>query len=687
MTGRILRKLTNTASDRHFSSIEFIHSAGAWDPSSERIAMATVVGSRPALAIFNARTGKRSRDIVMTAVDEILNPSWSPDGQAIAFTAMRQGLTDLYVYHLGRGTLTQITDDAYADLHPAWAPDSRRIVFASDRFSSDLESLRMGPLQLAVADTRTGSIEPVTALGAGKHINPQWSPDGQALYFIGDPNGVPNVYRLSLATHGLEQLTFLDTGVSGITPSSPALSVASGTGRMAISVLENDTYNIYVREAAQPAGPIRTLPVNAAVLPPADQRAGVLTTFLSHPGLGLPVPQTYPTAPYKATLSLAGVGQPTAGVGVGRFGVAASGGAALVFADTLGDHLLATAFQVSSGVAGAFSAKDIAFEAAYLNMVRRWNWGVVGGQIPYLGLGYDGGPATSPAGDRLYVDRQIVYRQTERNGSGIFAYPFDRMRRVEFRAGFAHTTFEQTLTTTTSAVATGAVLSETTATQTFAPRLNLATTAMALVSDRANFGLTGPIQGERYRLEVSPAFGSISFTGVLVDYRRYVMPVSFYTIAARVIHYGRYGEGGDDGRLYPVYIDSPGLVRGYNTVDSLNECVATPTSPCERTDRLVGSRMLVGNLELRFPLLRPFGVSRAMYGPVPIEVALFADSGVTWTGRERPAIFGGTRPGVASAGLAVRAAVAGFVAEFDVAQPFQRPGQGWTVGFNLIPGW
>ena len=312
---------------------------------------------------------------------------------------------------------------------------------------------------------------------------------------------------------------------------------------------------------------------------------------------------------------------------------------------------------------------------------------MVGGQIPYLGLGYDGGPATSPAGDRLYVDRQIVYRQTERNGSGIFAYPFDRMRRVEFRAGFARTTFEQTLTTTTSAVATGAVLSETTATQTFAPRLNLATTAMALVSDRANFGLTGPIQGERYRLEVSPAFGSISFTGVLVDYRRYVMPVSFYTIAARVIHYGRYGEGGDDGRLYPVYIDSPGLVRGYNTVDSLNECVATPTSACARTDRLVGSRMLVGNLELRFPLLRPFGLSRAMYGPVPIEVALFADGGVTWTGRERPAIFGGTRPGVASAGLAVRAALAGFVAEFDVAQPFQRPGQGWTVGFNLIPGW
>src|SRR5262249_22503023 len=42
-TGRVKRKLTSSATDRHFSSIEFIDSAGAWDPSSERIAMATVV--------------------------------------------------------------------------------------------------------------------------------------------------------------------------------------------------------------------------------------------------------------------------------------------------------------------------------------------------------------------------------------------------------------------------------------------------------------------------------------------------------------------------------------------------------------------------------------------------------------------------------------------------------------------
>src|SRR5262249_48593219 len=51
--GKILHKLTSTATDPHFSSIQFIYSAGAWDASSQRIAIATVVSGKPALAIFD----------------------------------------------------------------------------------------------------------------------------------------------------------------------------------------------------------------------------------------------------------------------------------------------------------------------------------------------------------------------------------------------------------------------------------------------------------------------------------------------------------------------------------------------------------------------------------------------------------------------------------------------------------
>jgi outer membrane protein assembly factor BamA len=141
--------------------------------------------------------------------------------------------------------------------------------------------------------------------------------------------------------------------------------------------------------------------------------------------------------------------------------------------------------------------------------------------------------------------------------------------------------------------------------------------------------------------------------------------------------------------LSPLYVGYPWLVRGYD-ISSIGseECVPSASGSCELIERLLGSRMLVGNVELRFPLLRPFGIRSNMYGPLPIEVALFADAGTAWNAGERPSLLGGSRSGVSSAGVAFRVNLLGFaVGEFDVARAFQRPRQGWIFGFNLMPGW
>ena len=55
-------------------------------------------------------------------------------------------------------------------------------------------------------------------------------------------------------------------------------------------------------------------------------------------------------------------------------------------------------------------------------------------------------------------------------------------------------------------------------------------------------------------------------------------------------------------------------------------------SECGAFEELLGSRLLVGNVEVRAPLL---GIrSRELrYGPLPVEGFLFADSGLVWAVR------------------------------------------------------
>ncbi len=686
-TGRIARKLTSTATNPHFSSLQFIYSAGAWDNASRRLAIATVVSGRPTLAIFDVESGRSERELPISTVDEIFNPTWAPDGHAIAFTGMSQGLTDLYIYDLTTSKLRRLTNDAYADLQAAWSPDGRRIAFATDRFSTDLQSLAIGTYRLALLDVESGTIDPVPVFGDASNISPQWSPDGSALYFISNRDGIPNLFRLTLSTGEIAQLTNVTTGLSGITSSSPAMSVAVQSGITSISVYEGGKYNIYIVDAAVRVARSTVVPTNAAVLPPTDRRPSDVAALLASATLGLPESVSYPTTGYTPKLSLEGVGQPVIAIGASRFGAAFGGGMSLYFGDMLGNHTLATAVQFSS-LAGNFSMKDTAAQVGYFNEAHRWNWGIVAGQLPYLSGGFQSGLGTTSQGEPIEIDQTIIYRQTERSASGIVAYPLNRAQRIEFSGGLTRISFDQIVQTTAYSLYTGSVLVNDTSETSLAPSLTLGTSAAAFVSDTANFGATSPVQGERYRVEAAPTFGTINFTSLLGDYRRYFMPISFYTVAIRAIHYGRYGGGGEDPRLYPLYLGYPTLVRGYD-VNTFNasECVPNTTSQCPAFDRLLGSRLLVGNVEFRFPLLRPFGASRRMYGPLPVELALFADGGVAWNGSEKPSMFGGTREGVSSAGVTFRVNLAGFaVGQFDFVRPLQRPGKGWIFQFNLTPG-
>jgi outer membrane protein assembly factor BamA len=354
----------------------------------------------------------------------------------------------------------------------------------------------------------------------------------------------------------------------------------------------------------------------------------------------------------------------------------------------LGNQSLITAVQLNSGISSNYSLKNTAAQVAYMNQAHRWNWGVIGGQVPYLSGGVQQFVGRVN-GETAIIDQSIIFRQTERSVAGVVAYPFNRSQRLEFQAGATQMSFDQVVRTQAYSATTGQIFVDDTVEESVANPLTLATTSAALVFDSSNFGATSPVMGQRYRLEATPTFGSINYTSVLADYRRYFMPATFYTLATRVMHYGRYGAGGEDQRFFPLFIGYPTLVRGYspNSI-SAEECGFTPDGSCPAFSRLLGTRMLVANLEFRFPLLRPFtGQSRAMYGPVPVEVGFFLDGGVAWSRGERPEIFGGDKAGVSSAGVTLRTNLFGYaVGQFDFARPLNRVGRGWMFQFTMTPG-
>jgi hypothetical protein len=682
-TGDVTRKLSRSVTDPHIESLQFINSSGAWDREGKRIALGAVAKGRPVLVIIDAKSGSKLEEISLPKLGEIFTPSWSPDGRAVVFSASNGGYTDLFVYDFEAKGVRQLTNDAYADLQPAWSPDGSSIVFVTDRFSTKLPTLDAGNYRLAAIDPAGREVRALPGFEVGKNINPQWSRDGRNLFFISDRSGASNIYRLETATGTVFQLTDLLTGVSGITPLSPALTSAAAADRLAYSVYQEDRYEIYtIDDAERLAGwEVKIEGTRNAGLIPGGEAKGAVLEATRDAEKGLAESDSFQNTPYKAKFGLDFIGQPYVTAGADRYGAAFGGGISASFSDMLGQHSLDTMFQAQN-VQGI---TDIGALVAYVNRVHRFNWGAQVAQVPYIMGGFASG-YTTVNGQRVYAEQTLTNREIERRVAGLGFYPFSHAMRLETSGGYRGISFKNNVVTDYYDPRTGAYLGNDKTTLPSADSLHLGETRVALVRDTSVFGATSPILGQRFRFEVSPTFGSVNYTGLLADFRQYFMPVRPLTLAARVTHYGRYGSGAEDPRFYPLFVGYPSMVRGWDTnTFTAAECPAN-SNTCPMYDQLFGSKLLVANVEARFPLFALFG-ARNLYGPVPIEVGAFFDTGVAWYSGQKPALFGGEQQFVKSVGGTARLNLFGYaVLQFDLAWPLDRPGKGKVFQFNLLAG-
>ncbi len=112
-------------------------------------------------------------------------PTFSPDGQTIAYVSDRDGNFEIYLQQISGGPAINLTRDPAADIQPAFSPDGREIAFVSSRAgASDVIHSAPGlPLM-------GGDIWVMPALGgpARRIVEngnfPSWTPDGKSLLYV-----------------------------------------------------------------------------------------------------------------------------------------------------------------------------------------------------------------------------------------------------------------------------------------------------------------------------------------------------------------------------------------------------------------------------------------------------------------------------------------------------------------------
>ena len=679
-TGEIEGKLATTAASARFESLQAIRSSGSWSSDGTQFIFAAIDGGQPTILIFDMARRRAERQIKIPQFGQIFNPSLSPDGRRVVFTALHGGLTDLYTYELANGRLQRLTNDVYADLHATWSPDGKRIAFATDRFSTNLTSLTFGPTQLAILDVASGTVRSVSVPVAASQSNPQWSADGESLFFVADPDGIANVYRMDLASGLLARITNVPGGVVGLTPMSPVLSVSRDATVMAFTAFRNGKYEVDMRTGAAALAGERVdthSPYSAAtLLPPADRADRIVQDALDDENTGLSQDNTLRAHEYSPNLFLEALGPPYISSGGGPFGTFVRGGGSLLFSDVLGERKLAAYAQVGN------RSRDLALGVRFLNREHRWNWGATAEVQPSVRrlprsrlVHQDGQPA---------LTRETQYfERTQFRAVGHLAYPLNHAQRLEFEAGARHIAYRMSVHSTARSLETGRILSQKTEASFGGTPVTVAEAGAAFVRDTAIFGPASPILGGRSRFEVTSTFGELSITRLLLDHRLYLMPVKPYTIAGRIVHLGQYGRDAQDPRLVPTFLGSRQFVRGYGW--NALRCRPDVSGECSAYDDLLASRFIVGNVEVRAPIMGMLK-RELRYGPVPAEAFLFADSGYVWA--QSPA-FTFEKPGrrlISSFGIGARLNAFGIPIEIATVRALSAPARGWSFDFSFTPG-
>lgn len=192
--------------------------------------------------LYVADSDGENRNMILQSPHELLSPSWSPDGQKLAYVSFEKNYSEIYIHNIREAKRRLIvkkgTKKAFPGHNgaPSWSPDGTKLAIVLSRLRRNERS----NFNIYIYDLKTNSLKRLT-----KHwaidTYPVWTPDGKSIIFTSDRSGRPQIYKKSVTGGKAERLTF-----EGDENDRPVLSpdgkylamVQSGGGVSRIAVLD-----------------------------------------------------------------------------------------------------------------------------------------------------------------------------------------------------------------------------------------------------------------------------------------------------------------------------------------------------------------------------------------------------------------------------------------------------------------